>query len=219
MRQPLEEWRSYATDVPAGEDRSFQLRWFWKYDVAAGGEFRARLRLSEDEVTSLDLTNPSLELNFTVSGEVADFEMFETTIVLPDGVQSFDLTFISGGALSAIGTIYIDDVSASIITAPVLPGDYNHDGIVDAADYVVWRKTDSGNSQGYTDWQDEFRRGHGRRWRLGGSVAPPDRRARTGNAGAADVCGGWLVSPARPGRIESPSNSSTRDTGQQWTVS
>ena len=84
-----QEWRSYATDVPEGEDRSFQLRWFWKYDVAAGGEFRARLRLSEDEVTSLDLTNPSLELNFTVSGEVADFEMFETTIVLPDGVQVF----------------------------------------------------------------------------------------------------------------------------------
>ena len=53
-----EEWRSYATDVPAGEDRSFQLRWFWKYDVAAGGEFRARLRLSNDGVTSLDLTNP-----------------------------------------------------------------------------------------------------------------------------------------------------------------
>ena len=67
--------------------------------------------------------------------------MFETTIALPNGVRSFDLTFISGGALSAIGTIYIDDISAAIITAPVLPGDYNHNGIVDAADYVVWRDT------------------------------------------------------------------------------
>jgi hypothetical protein len=134
-----EEWRSYATDVPSGEDRSFQLRWFWNYDVAAGGEFRARLRLSEDEVTSLDLSNPIMELNFTVSGEADEFEMFETAIQLPDGIRSFDLTFISGGPLSALGTIYIDDISAAIVTTPSLVGDYNGNGIVDAADYVVWR--------------------------------------------------------------------------------
>ena len=134
-----EEWRSYATDVPAGEDRSFHLRWFWKYDIEPGDEFRARLRLSEDEVTSLDLTNPLLELNFTVSGEAGEFEMFETTIELPDGVRSFDLTFISGGALSALGSIYIDDISAAIIAAAALAGDYNGNGVIDAADYTVWR--------------------------------------------------------------------------------
>lgn len=135
-----EEWRSYATAIPAGEDRSLQLRWFWKYDIAAGDEFRARLRLSENDVTSLDLTNPLVELNFMVSGMAAEFTMFETTIDLPNGIMSFDLTFISGGVLAASGIIYIDDVSASIIMAPVLPGDYNQDGIVDAADYVLWRK-------------------------------------------------------------------------------
>ncbi len=136
-----EEWRSYATDVPAGEDRSFKVRWFWKYDVAEGEEFRARLRLSNDGVTSLDLTNPLQELNFTVTGTATDFEMFETTIDLPDGVRSFDLTFISGGALSALGSIYIDDISAAILKAPVLLGDYNGNGIVDAADYIVWRNS------------------------------------------------------------------------------
>jgi hypothetical protein len=136
-----EEWRSYATNVPAGADRAFQLRWFWKHDIAAGSEFRARLRLSNDAVTSLDLTNPSSELNFTVSGQAGEFEMFETTIELPDGVRSFDLTFISGGPLSALGTIYIDDISAAIVTAPLLVGDYNSNGVVDAADYVVWRES------------------------------------------------------------------------------
>jgi hypothetical protein len=150
-----EEWRSYATAIPAGEERSLQLRWFWQYDIAAGEEFRARLRLSEDEVASLDLTNPLVELNFTVSGTAAEFEMFETTIVLPNGTRSFDLTFISGGALAAMGTIYIDDISASIITAPVLPGDYNSDGVVDAADYVVWRKND-GTQAGYETWRTHF---------------------------------------------------------------
>jgi hypothetical protein len=137
----FEEWRSYATDVPVGEDRSFRLRWFWKYDVATGDEFRARLRLSNDGVTSVDLTNPVTELNFTISGTATDFEMFETTIDLPDGVRSFDLTFISGGALSALGSLYIDDISAAIVRAPVLLGDYNANGIVDAADYTVWRNS------------------------------------------------------------------------------
>ena len=136
-----EEWRSYATATTAGEDRSLQLRWFWKYSIADGAEFRARLRLSDDDVTSLDLTNPLFEFNFTVSGAAADFEMFETTIALPNGIQSFDLTFISGGALAAIGSIYIDDISASFVSALVLPGDYNNNGIVDAADYVMWRDT------------------------------------------------------------------------------
>jgi hypothetical protein len=42
-----------------------------------------------------------------------------------------------------------------------LPGDYNLDGTVDAADYVVWRKTDSGNPEGYTVWQENFGEGMG----------------------------------------------------------
>jgi len=134
-----EEWRCYATDLPAGEDRSFKLRWYWKYDVGAGDEFRARLRLSNDGVTSLDLTNPLTELEFTISGEADEFQMFETTIDLPDGVRSFDLTFLSGGTLSALGSIFIDDISAAIVVAPVLVGDFNRNGVVDVADYAVWR--------------------------------------------------------------------------------
>jgi hypothetical protein len=165
----FQEWRSYATDVPIGEDRSFQLRWFWKHDIAAGGEFRARLRLSNDAVTTLDLTHPLPEINFTVSGEATDFEMFETTFELPDGIRSFDLTFITGGMLSALGALYIDDISAAIISAPILAGDYNANGFVDAADYIVWRDSlgstanlaADGNSNGTIDDGDyKFWRSH-----------------------------------------------------------
>jgi hypothetical protein len=39
--------------------------------------------------------------------------------------------------------------------AVTLPGDFNHDGIVDAADYVVWRKTD-GTQEGYDRWRSNF---------------------------------------------------------------
>ena len=35
------------------------------------------------------------------------------------------------------------------------PGDFNQDGIVDAADYVVWRKT-GGSQSGYNDWRSHF---------------------------------------------------------------
>jgi hypothetical protein len=136
-----EEWRSYSTSLDAGTNRTLDLRWFWKYAIAAGAEFRARLRLSNDLVTSVDLTNPVAEYNFTISGLTVDFQMFESMIALPDGVRSFDLTFISGGALGATGTIHIDDISAAIVTALALLGDYNHNGVVDAADYIVWRKS------------------------------------------------------------------------------
>ena len=40
---------------------------------------------------------------------------------------------------------------------------------------------------------------------------------RAGNTAAADVCGSWLVSLPRPGRVEGPNNSSTRGTSQQLT--
>ena len=121
-------------------DRTLHLRWFWKYDIAAGAEFRARLRLSNDVVTSVDLTNPVAEYNFTVSGAATDFEMFETMIALPDGVRSFDLTFISGGAVACNRHDLHRRHFGSYSRRPHAHGDYNQNGVVDAADYVVWRK-------------------------------------------------------------------------------
>ncbi|HEY3394548.1 MAG TPA: hypothetical protein VGK58_17690 [Lacipirellulaceae bacterium] len=37
-----------------------------------------------------------------------------------------------------------------------LEGDYNGDGSVDAADYVVWRKNNINGQQGYDDWRTNF---------------------------------------------------------------
>jgi hypothetical protein len=44
------------------------------------------------------------------------------------------------------------------IPLPPLTGDYNNSGVVDAADYVVWRKTNTGDQQGYDDWRANFGR-------------------------------------------------------------
>jgi hypothetical protein len=42
-----------------------------------------------------------------------------------------------------------------VVAANVLPGDYNQNGAVDAADYVVWRKND-GSQNGYNTWRTNF---------------------------------------------------------------
>jgi hypothetical protein len=142
-----EEWRSYAGAIPEGENRTLDLRWFWKYDIDPGDEFRARLRLSTDVSNGVNLTNPTVTLDFTISGTTIDFEMFETSLALADAIRSFDLTFITGGLINDRGSLYIDDISVALAAVvPVLAGDYNDNGIVDAADYVVWRKTLGGPS-------------------------------------------------------------------------
>jgi hypothetical protein len=38
-----------------------------------------------------------------------------------------------------VGTNWMED--RSVTAGPILPGDYNLNGIVDANDYVLWRKT------------------------------------------------------------------------------
>jgi hypothetical protein len=46
----------------------------------------------------------------------------------------------------------------------IIPGDFNRNGIVDAADYVVWRNSPSnfgGDPGGYNNWRANFRRTFG----------------------------------------------------------
>ncbi len=53
----------------------------------------------------------------------------------------------------------LSDVSANQVLSLVengLPGDYNGDGEVDAADYVVWRKTGINGQQGLNVWRVNF---------------------------------------------------------------
>ena len=46
-------------------------------------------------------------------------------------------------------------VTVTNVIEPAL-GDYNHNGVVDAADYVIWRKTNSGSAAAYTTWRANF---------------------------------------------------------------
>jgi autotransporter-associated beta strand protein len=69
---------------------------------------------------------------------------------------TFDTTNLPTLASSRAWLInyYPTSIQLTVIQAS-LPGDYNEDGIVDAADYVVWRKTD-GSQAGYDTWRTHF---------------------------------------------------------------
>ncbi len=43
-----------------------------------------------------------------------------------------------------------------LLPESALIGDYTHDGVVDLADYVVWRNTGINGPQGYNDWRAHF---------------------------------------------------------------
>jgi hypothetical protein len=71
------------------------------------------------------------------------------------------------------GMGYLNDMQIDAIAAPGLPGDYNADGKVDAADYVVWRKNPSdhgGDPAGYTTWRTNFDRPPGARSAVAGGA-------------------------------------------------
>ncbi len=107
-----------------------------------------------------------------------------------------------------------------LTVVPGLTGDYNANGIVDAADYVVWRNTlnqvgvglaADGNGNYTIDSGDlaVWRLHFGQTAAPGVLAAVPHSQSelgsghsRAGHACTADVCGGWLESPARPDRME-----------------
>jgi hypothetical protein len=68
------------------------------------------------------------------------------------------ITDLRPGNAGIIGTYGGNTVSVVSVNSP-LPGDYNHDGAVDAADYIAWRKSPSdfgGNPGGYNTWRGHF---------------------------------------------------------------
>ncbi len=114
---------------------------------------------------AIDATNATLDgelvLEFDFAG-VQLGDMFELIRLDPAGIFTsfFDDTTVMGlpAGLTAEASIVGSSLFASVIAAAGLTGDYNGDGKVDAADYVVWRKTNINGQQGYDDWRANFGR-------------------------------------------------------------
>ncbi len=171
-----EEWRSFANAIPEGTDRTLNLRWFWKSDT--DDEFIARLRLSGDQVLGVDLTNAIESHLFSITGTSEEFELFEAVIPIPDGIHSFDLTFMSGTSAGALGSLLIDDISASILPTSaffMLESDFNGDGFVDVADLAIWQQGYGTNFDGadFIAWQRNYRPTNGGVSALQTSVPEP----------------------------------------------
>jgi hypothetical protein len=73
--------------------------------------------------------------------------------VSPAGMPPIAFTYTLADETLATGIVRYES-----IPLPPLTGDYNNNGVVDAADYVVWRKTNTGGEQGYNDWRVNFGR-------------------------------------------------------------
>jgi hypothetical protein len=75
------------------------------------------------------------------------------------GSASLGNSFTVGGAqnlLFAYGLVGGSSLQTGYVEYFSLPGDYNNDGGVNTADYVVWRKTDGNNAAGFAAWRNNF---------------------------------------------------------------
>lgn len=94
----------------------------------------------------------------------------DTWTVSVNGVSSGDLTFRNDGDYTTARSLlfspccgrqtgFTDDLKVYIGATTVgVPGDYNNNGVVDAADYVLWRNGDSPDDTqaGYDLWKANF---------------------------------------------------------------
>jgi arylsulfatase A-like enzyme len=82
-------------------------------------------------------------------------------LLVPFGITGQDDLFVTAGTVLAVTAnpatgqgILFDEISVERLI-PTFGGDYNRDNLVDAADYLVWRKTD-GTAAGYNAWRTHF---------------------------------------------------------------
>jgi uncharacterized protein YjbI with pentapeptide repeats len=99
----------------------------------------------------------TLELTFADDVNLASqvgrtFDLFDWTGVHPTGVFTVASRYVwDFSSLYTTGDV-------RLLAIPDLAGDFNHDGTVDAADYVVWRKNFSGDQTMYDAWRTNFGR-------------------------------------------------------------
>ncbi len=94
------------------------------------------------------------------AGETPEFEMDIYALDLNTGVTASYMNVDDSVALF-LGDAFGDKAIFFNLDAPGLAGDYNGDGSVDAADYVVWRKTQINGQDGYNTWRNNFGRSSG----------------------------------------------------------
>jgi hypothetical protein len=131
-------------------------------------------------IGSISAANETLSLSFVsgtnpfigLAGYTGDYQLTANSLrftassgtaplLVPFGEAGQDKLFVSAGTVLAITAnpatgqgILFDEITVERIFE-TFGGDYNHSHFVDAADYVVWRKTDD-TAAGYSGWLTHF---------------------------------------------------------------
>ncbi len=176
-----------AQTVPgaAGGDYTFSAwsRWEANYGGGLPGTPTETFLKMEFLNASSAVIGTPLELDLLAAGQVADNEWRQFTLEAPAGGAPAGTQFVrvSAGATGMFfntdpgQSAFFDDFSLDGPGVVGLAGDYNSDGIVDAADYVVWRKNPAGfggDPAGYNTWRTNFGRTAGAGSGLGAGAVP-----------------------------------------------
>ena len=105
------------------------------------------LELDLSAITT-SMTLPLID-NQTTDAITGFFENGSTTNLYEEGELVYGTGFNGSVTISYLAGTG-NDVALSLIA---LLGDYNFNGVVDTADYVVWRNTGINGEQGYLDWR------------------------------------------------------------------
>ena len=107
----------------------------------------------------------------TVSVPLSSFTRFTAGEFVNDGdnsLNNFNLYHLGLETLIGIGLVNmeIESIRVMLPAQPSVPGDYNNNGVVDAADYVIWRNggplanevatIGSVTPEDYTEWKARF---------------------------------------------------------------
>ena len=141
-------------------------------DSPAAVAFEGDLTLADTNTLFVEIggTTPGSQYDtLTVAGTAALDGILDVALIddfTPTAGQQFTILsansitnngLVLGGAAAGSFSLLVGSTSVMLqATAPSLPGDYNQDGSVDAADYVVWRKNDINGQQGYDTWRANF---------------------------------------------------------------
>jgi hypothetical protein len=121
--------------VEAGERLTFSFD-FMLNDVTDGSGFRADARFF---TPANNFVGETVQFLSAANYAPGVWHNFTTTAVVPAGAAIGDVRFSTFFGPFTGGQILIDNVQ--LLRNLAIPGDYNVDGRVDAADYVVWRNT------------------------------------------------------------------------------
>jgi autotransporter-associated beta strand protein len=145
-------------------------------------------------ISTLSITNPILatgkDVYVSATRTALDLNFSGTNTV---HALYLDNSAQAAGTYGAVGSSDPNDIEVAWITGtgqlivstqptPGVPGDFNNNGVVDAADYVLWRKggnlqneisaPGTVNGQDYLDWKGRFGAISGSGTSLGGSTIP-----------------------------------------------